>query len=48
MEIIGDTDEEGNKNFFLEVFNPVGGSFVGNAVALVAMRTIIDDDGLYP
>jgi hypothetical protein len=31
--------------FYLDIFNPVGGSFGEGVVKLTAVRTIIDDDG---
>lgn len=44
VEVIGDSLREGNETFYLDVTNPVGGSF-GEAVShLTAMRTILDDD----
>lgn len=45
VEIIGDKTPEPNEAFYLDVFNPVGGSFGEGVVKLTAMRTIIDDDG---
>jgi hypothetical protein len=45
VEIIGDTTSEPDEVFFLDVFNPVGGSFGGEAIQLTAMRTIANDDG---
>ena len=45
VEIIGDTAPEGNETFYLDVTNPVGGSFGENMVQLTAIRTIVDDDG---
>ncbi len=45
VEIIGDTMAEPNENFYLDVFNPVGGSFGEGVIKLTAARTIIDDDG---
>jgi len=47
VEVIGDMVSEPNEYFFLEVFNPIGGEFAGDAVSLIAMRTIIDDDIAY-
>ncbi|MGD9947261.1 MAG: trypsin-like serine protease [Desulfobulbus sp.] len=44
VEIIGDTKPESNETFFLDVFNPVGGSFGEGVVKLTAVRTILDDD----
>lgn len=45
VEIIGDANPEPNETFFLDVFNPVGGSFGEGIARLTAMRTILDDDG---
>ncbi len=45
VEIIGDTVSESDENFYLEVFNPVGGSFGTGVIKLTAVRTILDDDG---
>lgn len=46
VEIIGDTFAEPDEAFSLAVTNPVGGSFGAGVVELVAVRTIVDDDGL--
>jgi hypothetical protein len=45
VEIIGDTIPEPDEYFYLDIFNPVGGSFGEGVVKLTAVRTIIDDDG---
>jgi hypothetical protein len=45
VEIVGDTLSEPDETFYLDVFNPVGGSFGDGVVKLTAMRTIINDDG---
>lgn len=45
VEIIGDTVPEPDEYFFLDVFNPVGGSFGEGVTMLTARRTILDDDG---
>lgn len=45
VEIIGDTMPEPDENFYLDVTNPVGGSFGVGVVMLTAMRTIVNDDG---
>ena len=45
VEIIGDTTPEGNETFYLDVTNPVGGSFGEGIVKLTAVRTILADDG---
>lgn len=47
VEIIGDTAPEPNEYFFLDVFNPIGGSFENGAIQLTAMRTVLDDDGWF-
>jgi hypothetical protein len=45
VEIMGDTTPEPNETFYLDVTNPVGGSFGVGVVTLTAMRTILNDDG---
>lgn len=45
VEIIGDRLAEPNETFYLDVMNPVGGSFGAGVVKLSAMRTIVNDDG---
>lgn len=45
VEIIGDDTPEPDETFYLDVFNPVGGSFGNGVVKLTAMRTIVNDDG---
>ena len=45
VEILGDLVAEPDETFYLEVANPVGGSFGEGVSKLVAIRTIIDDDG---
>jgi hypothetical protein len=45
VEIVADTTPEANEFFYLDVFNPVGGSFVEGLAKLIAVRTILDDDG---
>lgn len=45
VEIIGDTTAEANETFYLDVTNPVGGSFGDGVITLTAMRTIVNDDG---
>lgn len=45
VEVIGDNEPEQNETFYLDVFNPVGGSFGTGILTLTAMRTIVDDDG---
>ena len=44
VEVIGDTLPETPETFYLDVTNPVGGSFGPGVVQLTAMRTILDDD----
>lgn len=45
VEILGDNVAEAPEHFYLDVFNPVGGSFGVGTVQLTAIRTILDDDG---
>jgi hypothetical protein len=45
VEIIGDFIPEPDEWFFLDVFNPVGGSFGDGITMLTGMRTILNDDG---
>jgi archaellum component FlaF (FlaF/FlaG flagellin family) len=45
IEIIGDTTPEADETFYLDVTNPVGGSFGAGVVVLTAVRTILNDDG---
>ncbi len=45
VEIIGDTFVEADEYFYLDVTNPIGGSFGEGIVMLTAMRTIVNDDG---
>ncbi|MDD5479261.1 trypsin-like serine protease [Rhodoferax sp.] len=47
VEIIGDAIPEHNEFFYLDVFNPVGGSFGEGVVKLTAVRTILNDDGFF-
>jgi len=47
VEIIGDTTPEPNEYFYLDVFNPIGGSFENGVIQLTAMRTLLDDDGWF-
>lgn len=44
VEIIGDQRPEPNESFYLDIFNPVGGSFGPGVAKLTAVRTIVDDD----
>lgn len=45
VEIIGDTVAESDEIFSLAVTNPVGGNFGEGVIELVAVRTIVNDDG---
>lgn len=45
VEIRGDTTPEPDETFYLDVTNPVGGSFGVGVVTLTAVRTIVNDDG---
>ena len=47
VEVIGDSVPERNEVFYLDVFNPVGGSFGAGVIQLTAMRTILNDDGFF-
>ncbi len=44
VEIIGDSYAEPDETFYLDVTNPIGGSFGEGVVTLTAMRTILNDD----
>ncbi len=48
VEIVGDRQDEADETFYLEVSNPVGGSFGDGVATLTAVRTILDDDGWLP
>lgn len=43
VEILGDRTPEADETFYLDISNPVGGSF-GNVLVLTGMRTIVNDD----
>ena len=45
VEVIGDDIPEADEMLYLDVFNPVGGSFGEGVAQLTAVRTLIDDDG---
>ena len=45
VEIVGDTTPEADETFYLDVTNPVGGSFGTGVITLTAVRTIVNDDG---
>lgn len=42
VEILSDTLAEGAETLYLDIFNPVGGTFPGGVAVLSAMRTIMD------
>ena len=44
VEVIGDNVPEPDEDFYLDVTNPVGGSFGQGIVTLTAVRTIVNDD----
>ena len=44
VEVIGDNLKESDEVFYLEISNPVGGTFLGEEITLIAQRTILDDD----
>ncbi len=44
VEIITDTVKEDDETFYLDIFNPIGGTFGEGIVTLSAMRTILNDD----
>ena len=47
VEVIGDTKAEPDETFYLDVTNPVGGSFGAGVVKLTAVRLIVNDDGAW-
>ena len=47
VEVMGDTKAEPDETFYLDITNPVGGSFGEGIVKLTAVRTIINDDGAW-
>jgi secreted trypsin-like serine protease len=47
VEILGDTLLEADELFYLDVSNPVGGSFADNATVLTVARVILNDDGVW-
>lgn len=47
VEILGDTLPEPDETFYLDLTNPVGGSFGEGIVKLTAIRTILNDDGYF-
>lgn len=46
VEIIADQLDEPNETFYLDISNPVGGTFSEGVITLTAVRTIVDDDAL--
>lgn len=44
VEVLGDNTTEPDEIFYLDVSNPVGGSFGPGQVTLTAVRTILNDD----
>lgn len=44
VEVVGDSVPEQQEYFYLDIFNPVGGSFVNGQVVLTGSRTIVDND----
>jgi len=44
VEIIGDTNIEGDETFYMDVTDPSYGSFADDALTISAVRTIVDDD----
>ena len=47
VEIMADAQPEADENFYLDVFNPIGANFENGLVQLTAIRTIVNDDGIY-
>lgn len=47
VEVIGDILAEQDEYFYLDVFNPVGGSFGPGVVQLTAVRNILNDDFIF-
>lgn len=45
VEVIGDWVAEPDEVFYLDVFNPVGGSFGPGVTVLTGQRTLLNDDG---
>lgn len=43
VELIDDDIAEAPENFYLDITNPIGGSFFAGSVTLSAVRTIVDD-----
>jgi secreted trypsin-like serine protease len=47
IEILGDYTPEPSETFFLDISNPLGATFEFGQVVLTAMRTIVNDDGIF-
>jgi len=47
VEVIADNQPEPDETFYLDVFNPVGAGFGPGVVQLTAVRTIVNDDGMF-
>lgn len=47
VEILGDYTPEPSETFFLDISNPLGAAFEFGQVVLTAMRTIVNDDGIF-
>lgn len=47
VEILGDYTPEPSETFYLDITNPLGAAFEGGQVVLTAMRTIVNDDGIF-
>jgi hypothetical protein len=47
VEILGDYAPEASETFELEISNPLGATFQNGQVVLTAIRTILNDDGIF-
>ena len=47
VEILGDYMPEASETFYLDIRNPLGATFEAGQVVLTAMRTIVNDDGIF-
>jgi secreted trypsin-like serine protease len=47
VEILGDYTPEPSETFELEISNPLGAAFQNGQVVLTAIRTIVNDDGIF-
>ena len=47
VEILGDYTPEPSETFELEISNPLGAAFQNGQVVLTAIRTILNDDGIF-